>query len=525
MRGRAPSWLLLPPALFLGLLFVYPTILTSLTSFQGDAWSWVIGGHVQRVLTSALQQAVLSVLLCLGAAVPLAWFHHRHRLRFGRLQMALHAVPFVMPVFVVAYGLEGLLGPRSWLATNWHLDLLTTLGPLGTVALAHAYYNYGFAARLIHSHLERRPHALEATARTLGASPRQAVWRVTVPLLLPAVGSVALLVFLFCFASFGTVFLLGGGIVRTLETEIYGNLGVDLGHASALGLLQLALNAALLAAYTLLRRRGQRLAVEPSQARRTTWARPVAWLLVALGAAPVLQVLVAGFRLRGSWSLEPWRNLLFHHPRGFDFLAVLGRSLAYALVATMLALTLAALLAYGIRRGRWTRFAELATGIPMAASGLLVGLGYTLAFGSGSLLDLRGTFALVVLAHTFIAFPFVARTLMPALEAHDNRIDEAATLLGARPWQLLSRIHFPLLRKPILVATGFCVALSLGDFGASQVLSTFDTRGLAVWIQELDGPFDPLLHARAVALAGFLGALTLAAALLVETLQPREVTL
>src|SRR5258708_3915461 len=85
------------------------------------------------------------------------------------------------------------------------LALLPALGHSGAAALANAYYNYGLAARLVHAALERSPAELEEAARTLGASPSLAFWRVTAPLLLPAVAAAALLAFLFSFASFGVV--------------------------------------------------------------------------------------------------------------------------------------------------------------------------------------------------------------------------------------------------------------------------------------------------------------------------------
>lgn len=524
------AWLLAAPAGILVVLFVTPMALVLVNAGDGAAWKWASEPYARNTLAIAMDQAFRSTLLTLAIAIPLAWFYHTRRVPGERLQLALHAAPFVMPVFVVVYGLQAILGTGGWLqGKTGGVDLLAWLGPMGAVVLAHAYYNYGFAARLLHAALERRPHRLEEAARTMGASRSVALWRITLPLLMPTIGAVALLVFLFAFASFGTVLLMGGKEVRTLETVLYGKVNQifpDYAEAAVLGVLQLVLNGLLLAEYLLLRRRTLRLPREPPRHPRRAGpaAQTVAWIAVALGLAPILAVLVGGFRLSGHWSLDPWRSLL-SHPQGFDLANALGMSLFYAVTAGAIALLLCGCLAYGSRGlATWPRRAvEAVASLPLAASSALIGLGFLLAFGPSLIFTLgeaRYSFAytpwIVLAAHVLLVFPFAARVILPAFESHDIHLDDAARMLGAPPRDVARRIHWPLMRKPLLVAAGFCIALSLGDFGASTILSTTDTSGIAVWTNRLDGAFNPILHARATALAGLLGILAAAAYLLVE---------
>ncbi|MCA1818898.1 MAG: ABC transporter permease [Thermoplasmatota archaeon] len=524
---RPSAWLAALPVAFVAVAFVLPMAQTlaaagsSVCGTCGTALAYATTPYVRHVLKVALVQAAWSTVLALALALPLAWLHHARRLPWPRLQLAVHAAPFVMPVFVVVYGLQITLGPRGWLHAATGLDALGWLGPLGTVVLAHAYYNYGFAARLIDASLRRRPRVLEAAARTLGASPRQAFLRTTLPLLTPAILAVALLVFLFTFGSFGVVLFMGGGHVETLETAMYGKvqtLFADLPRAAVLGILELAVNGLLLLGYVALRRR-----IAPPSAEPETPARPAGRGLAALSLAvtaaaalPLAAVLVQGFRLDGQWSLAPWRYLLAG-PHGFDLAAALRLSLLYALASTTLALLLAAALAYGSRAApRLRRPLEALASLPMAGSGILLGVAFLATFGVGGLMDIEGTVWIVLLAHTVLAFPFVARILLPAFEARDVRFGEAARLLGAPPRAVAWRVHGPLLRPALVAAAGLAAALSLGDYGASSLLMGQATRGLSVWIAEVDGPFVPIYHAAAVALAGLLCALTLAAYLAVE---------
>lgn len=519
------------PAAFLAVGFAWP-MARVLANATPDAFAWLAEPHVLAALRIAAAQAALSSLLALAIALPLAWLHHARRIPFSRLHLALHAAPFVLPVFVVVYGLQEILGPAGWLG----VDVLGAMGPFGAVVLAHAYYNHGFAARVLHAALERRPWRLEEAASVLGAPPRAAFLRTTARLLLPAIVGVALLVFLFAFASFGTVLLLGQGDVHSIETLLYQQLGgvfPATDRAAALGVLQLALNGLLLLGYVALQRR-LRIPREPARAvpRAGRRRRVVAALAAAASLAPALAVLAGGFRVRGRWSLEPWRALTdpSHpaHVAGFDLGRAVLVSLGYAAATLLLAIALTVLLAYGARRLAKARaVAEALAALPLGASSLLLGFGVLLTFGAGASaagvgLDLRGWPGLVVVAHTLVAFPFTARLLLPALRQHDTRLDEVATTLGASPAAVAWRMHRPLLAGPLVAAAGFAVALSLGDYGASLLLMRPESTSLAVWTLRHDRPFDSLAHSQAVALAGLLGLLAAGALLASELGRPRR---
>lgn len=537
-RGRRflPILLLAGPTLFLLLFFAYPLgHVLSAGVHDTEAWSWAGGDYLQGRLEVAFTQAILSVALTMALALPLAYLHHRYHVPYRRLHLALHAAPFVLPVFVVVFGIQHVFGPNGFLAGWFGIDLLTPLGPLGAVVLAHAYYNYGIATRLLVTSLDRRPRRLEDAARVLGASRFDAFVRVSLPQLRHSLLSVALLVFLFTFTSFGVVLLMGAGRVSTLETLIYQNLGgafPEYPRAAVLGILQLVINILVLSVYIALRKREEDLEGSPLTTRRNAASRHhiIAWGALVLGMVPALAVLAGGFRVRDTWTLEPWRALLdpTHpaHVAGFHLGTATLLSLLYAAATVLLAVLLTILLAYGIDalRPGPRRTAEVLGAVPLGTSSILVGLGFLLAFGADDRLDLRGTLFVIIIAHTLIAFPFVARVLLPAKALHDRRQDEAAALLGASPWEVFRRIHIPHLAAPILVAAGFAAAISLGDFGASLILMRTDNMSLAVWIGRHDRAFDPLMKAQATALAGVLMLLAAGAYLIVERfrIQGRE---
>ncbi len=536
MLGRR-MWLLLPAA-FLALFLLIPLIgVTQQLTPEGLAWLGT--PYVRNRITGAVLQAFLSLAMASLLAGPIAWLHHTRRVRGSTWMMALHAAPFVMPVFVVVFGLQATLGAHGWLAAAGGPDLIAWLGPMGAVVLANAFYNYGFAARLAWDVLESRPRRLEEAAAVLGASPRETWRRVTGPLLAPRFASIALLVLLFALGSFGVVLLLGNGEVETLETLLFTNRSgafPRLDRSAALAVLQLLVNGLLV----VLAIRGARRISVP-QTRRTTGpasSRRTALLGAAavVSILPLAAVLVGAFRLRGAWSLAAWQTLLdptaSGHLSGFDLVRAVNWSLAYAGAATALALFLALCLGYGLRRlGRLRGVVEVFAAAPLATSSLTLGYAIAATFSAGVVI-LGSTWlpthspVFVVVAHTLIAFPLAARIVVPALDRIDARLEDAAATLGASPRSQWLRVHLPLLAPALRSAGAMAAAISLGDLGASLLVSPGDALGLTVWISRHGGPgsFDPLARAQSTALAALLMMLTLAVLALAAPRRQRRTT-
>jgi sulfate transport system permease protein len=118
--------------------------------------------------------------------------------------------------------------------------------------------------------------------------------------------------------------------------------------------------------------------------------------------------------------------------------------------------------------------------IPFAVSPVVAGLIYVLVFGAqgwfGPWLsdhDIHIIFAVpgIILATTFVTFPFVARELIPLMESQGTDEEEAALVLGARGWQMFFRITLPNIKWGVLYGVVLCTARALGEFGAVSVVS------------------------------------------------------
>jgi sulfate/thiosulfate transport system permease protein len=118
--------------------------------------------------------------------------------------------------------------------------------------------------------------------------------------------------------------------------------------------------------------------------------------------------------------------------------------------------------------------------LPFAVSPVISGMIYVLLFGAQGLLgrtlaahDIRIIFAVpgIVLATTFVTFPFVARELIPVMEAAGIEEEQAALTLGAGGWQTFFRVTLPNVKWGLLYGVVICNARAMGEFGAVSVVS------------------------------------------------------
>jgi sulfate transport system permease protein len=166
--------------------------------------------------------------------------------------------------------------------------------------------------------------------------------------------------------------------------------------------------------------------------------------------------------------------------------------------------------------------------LPFGVSPVVAGLIYVLVFGAQGWMgpwlanhDLRVIFAVpgIVLATTFVTFPFVARELIPLMETQGIDEEEAALVLGANAWQMLWRITLPNIKWGLLYGTVLCTARALGEFGAVSVVSGHirgETNTLPLHVEILYNEYN---YAGAFAVASLLSVVSLVALILKKLLE------
>jgi sulfate/thiosulfate transport system permease protein len=166
--------------------------------------------------------------------------------------------------------------------------------------------------------------------------------------------------------------------------------------------------------------------------------------------------------------------------------------------------------------------------LPFAVSPVISGLIYVLLFGSQGWLgwwldrhDIRIIFAApgIVLATVFVTFPFVARELIPIMQAQGSEEEEAALVLGAGSWQLFFRITLPNIKWSLLYGIILCTARAMGEFGAVSVVSGHirgETNTMPLHVEILYNEYNFAAAFAVASLLALLALVTLAAKRLLE---------
>lgn len=517
------------PVLFLAAFFVWPVvsiIVTGLFPAAGaDAAPFrevLTDGDLLGVAWFTLWQAAASTALTLAVALPGAYVFARFDFPGRRLLRAAATVPFVLPTVVVAGAFMALIGPTGVLGVR--LD-----GTVWAILAAHVFFNYAVVLRIVGGLWEHLDPRLEEAARMLGATRFGAFRTVTLPMLRPAIAAAASLVFLFTFTSFGVVLILGGRLA-TIEVEIWRQTAVnlDLGVAAVLALLQLGGVTAVLTAYS---RYQERTSVELSLRPRAEVARRPAnrreWAVVAttltsmaaLLGGPLIVLVERALHTADGYGLRFFRAL--GEPGRTGSLIVdpgeaVANSLRYAAAATLIALAIglaaSATVAYG--RSRASRWFDTLLMLPLGTSAVTIGFGFLVALDAP--VDLRASPWLIPLAHSLVAIPFVVRSVVPVMRSVRTGLREAAAVLGASPARVWREVDLPIVGRAALVAAGFSLAVSLGEFGATAFVARPDTPTVPVAIFRFINRAGALNAGRAMAMSVILMAVTMAAVALIE---------
>lgn len=526
-------WILFSlPLAFLILFYFYPLIKIVLLSFlpegvwEPEKLSKLVNSPIYgRILWFTCWQAALSTIITLMLALPGAYVFARYRFFGKNLLQALMTVPFVLPTVVTAAAFRALLGPNGllndWLMTGFNLSQppIRIDQTVSFFLLAHVFYNYTLVLRIVGTFWAGLDPDLRAAAKMLGASPWQTFRRITLPLLMPAIGSAALLVFIFCFTSFGVILILGGPGYATLEVEIYRQSVqlFNLPMAAALSLIQIAVNFLLMWLHA---RLGQKskitfysdsatgTAVKISTPGQRIFISTNLVFMVLLLVTPLFALLIRSVTGEDGLTLAYYSALFTTQARSVFFvepISAVANSVGFGLGAMTLAVILGLLASTFLAsaRGRATSFWDAIIMLPLATSAVTLGFGYIITLNRPPL-NLRDSLALVPIAHALVAFPFVVRCILPSLRQIPQTLREAASLLGASPYQVWRRVDIPIISRAILVAAVFAFSISMGEFGASAFVTRPHTPTMPVAIFRFLGQPGDLNYGQAMAMSSIL---------------------
>jgi len=214
----------------------------------------------------------------------------------------------------------------------------------------------------------------------------------------------------------------------------------------------------------------------------TTEARWVRNTLIGIALVFVLLFLVLPLAAVFTEALRKGLDAYLEALREPDAWSAIRLTLITAAIAVPLNLVFGVAAAWCIAKYEFKGKAFLTTlvDLPFSVSPVVAGLTYVLMFGAngwfGSWLqahDIKIIFAVpgIVLATVFVTFPFIARELIPLMQAQGNDEEQAAIVLGASGWQTFWHVTLPNIKWGLLYGVILCNARAMGEFGAVSVVS------------------------------------------------------
>lgn len=197
---------------------------------------------------------------------------------------------------------------------------------------------------------------------------------------------------------------------------------------------------------------------------------PMALLVIgSLGSTWTNSLLPTGLTTR--WYFDLWQDSSFRKA----FATSLTVALSACVINTFLALPLAYSLYHRSgRAGSWA--ARLVSAMPVAVPTITLGFGYLIVFNT-DLLPWLGSLPLLIAAHTIYTLPYLTNALLSDLQhLRLNALEDAAATLGATPWDQFSGVVLPNLKHSLLSGLVMVAALSVGEFGLSNLLTSFQFR-------------------------------------------------
>ncbi len=509
--------------IILGPVFLALDRLTRVTdSSVFDAWSlWQNANQTEGVLTFTLLVAfTTSTFTCIigfWISSTLAKFEIK---QVGLIR-AFFVLPFVTPAIVAAAGFLAIIDTDSFLS-RIGIDLYTQNGFIGSLGdmlgaenlgnfialvLALSWFNISLVIRLIEPIIARLDKDWEDQFNILpkGDSALFKLRYFYFPIYGPGLFVAWSLTFIFSFTSFALPKWLSpqNDTIETLVSIYSSSAGID-GYRvwsselvlSATIIQFLVLGIAMSLSTFLQSKHNSRIELVNENYSRKQRGKitPVRALGLSIAflyiISPLLAVLSNSFRsierngpdTIQSWSLEGWRIAWRGDLSYAGIPEAMVNSLTYAVVCMVIALIVGTTIAATIKQledaGKvaFARIIDLVSFLPLIISAITVGLG--ILIGLLNLFpELLNWKFLPIWAHVMMVCPFVVRIMLPAFRTLDQLYSDQATVLGMSDSEVFWRIKIPLIKPQIIVSAALSMAFSLGEFGASWMLS-----GIGNWV-------------------------------------------
>lgn len=418
-------------------------------------------------------------IIDLIAGIPTAWFVSRGKSRWLSLIDTLADLPFIIPTVALGYslllfwnssfGISGLFG-SSLVSPGWLL-----------VILLHFVFSFPIVVRVMVGALMDYQYVYEEAARTLGAHPVGAERTVTFPILKPSIIGAFSLVFARSISETGATIVVAGafenGAIFIQKLNTPGNLAPLVFASSILILVAIIIFAVIQALGPRLKIPIKRmspsfeklLSSKPSVSLRNAatffvfiFIVLIPTVFIVVSAFPALTdgTLKTAFTAGDSFWQQYWPSLLLSYFIGF----------VATLINVIVGLPMAVLIARKRLGKTMSSVFDVLVNIPIIVPS--VALGFSLGLFWKGLPIAIPELLLIIFAHISITYPYFVKSLSAAISRVDFEMENAARILGARPFAVFRTIILPLVKYSFFAGAVIMFTRSVDETGATTAVAT-----------------------------------------------------
>lgn len=436
----------------------------------------------------------------------LAWLTERTNTPLRKLFVPIAVVPLILPGVLESIAWIFLLSPKFGYVNVWLMHLFgLQSAPFNVFSLpgmiwVHSVGQVPLAFLMMTAAFKSMDPSLEESAMTSGANTWQTFKRVTLRLLVPAAGSVLLILFVRTLESFETPALIGiPARIYVYTSEIFlafNEYPPDYGRGGALAVGLLLLSAVGVWLYTRATKEGKKFQTVTGKAFRPRQfdLGPWRWLgfsflmiyFMFVVLLPFLVLFWASFLpffAAPSWdavqklSLDNYRYLSTFRP----FWQAMQNSIVLATLTATVAMVLTSLVAWIVYksklRGAW--ILDFLAFVPITIPGIVMGMALILLYVAFPV-PIYGTIWMLLIAYVTRFIPYGMRSSSGSIMQIHSELEEAAAASGASWWETFRRVTLPLLRPGFVAGWIYICIVSFREFSTSVLLATGESRVLSI---------------------------------------------
>ncbi len=462
----------------------------------------------RRFYTLALWNTVMiGAFGMLGACllgIPLAFCTSRYRIRGRSIISTFAVLVLCAPPFIGAYAWIMLFGSNGAVtnALSYMGIPAPTIYGIPGIVMVFSLKFFPYIFLMTENALNTINKSYEDAAENLGCTAFQRFYKVTLPLVFPAVSTGAIICFVLSIADFGTPAILGRG-VRTLSTIAYAQYTSEMGGtptmAVTVSMLMIAISmAALLLQRRILSKRRYASALTNRPVKKSMsplksiLVHGFCYLVVFVAMLPAFTVVFTSFLatngpvFSGGFGLGSYERILRDSPQA------IYNSFLFSLAAVALIAVVSGLLSFiVVRRDNVVSGSlDLLLMVPYLIPGVVMAIGYVATFNHAPF-DITGT-ALIIIILVFIRrLPYGVRSTTSILRQIKPSIEEASINLGASPAKTFVSVTVPLMMPGLIIGSLMSFITAINELSSTLILYTARTITMPVliYVQVIDGEF------------------------------------